>query len=121
MTDVTFKGKELKLHLSTYRIRMIGEELGYEYANEAFMCIAEILSKSTEEFKEGKITVRTLRDFPIVFKHMVLGGGNDGIEFSDEEYHDILTDEASQQVIEEYFNSLPPEVVTRKKKAKAKK
>ena len=117
MTKVSFKGQELTLAMNNYRLYKIANELGAETPAQAIDSVGEVLSK-----KKGEaISTKGMLGFATIFKHMVLEGAEitgAKINFSEKDYFDILSDEASQGVIEEFFNYLPQKETQKKTEEK---
>lgn len=122
MTKVKFKGKELILELNYYNLILMSKEMGVELPSEAVTCLDEVLTKQ----KGRTLSVQSMERFVIIFKHMVNEGCDihnlNKPDFKERDWFDILNDDASQGVIEEFFKFVPPiETVKKKVMAEEKK
>ena len=120
MTKATFKGQDLDLVLNNYRLFKIAEELEVETPVEAIEAINDVLTKP----EGGVLKASTMKGFAVIFKHMVLEGaskaGKPAPKFSDSDWFDILSDDASGKVVEEFFAFLPPMETVKKKQVAEK-
>ena len=121
MTKASFKGKDLTLILNNYRLYRIAEDLGVKTPAEAIESINEVLTRGEGEV----ISTSGMKGFVTIFRNMAEEGAERTKkplpQFTESEWFDILSDEASQAVVEEFFEFLPPlETQQPKKKTKAK-
>jgi hypothetical protein len=116
MVEVKFKDKDLKLVLNNYRLYTIAEELGVATPAEAIEAINEVLTRP----EGGVISTKGMKGFATIFKHMVYEGTKPAPDFSESDWFDILSDDASQGVVEEFFNFLPPLETQKKNKEQEK-
>lgn len=113
MTEVTFKGKKLKLVLNMYRLYCIANDLEAETPAQALDAVNEVLTRPEGEV----ISTSGMKGFVTIFRNMA-EEGTPGFKMTDSELFDILNDDASAGVVEEFFKFLPP-AETQKKNNKA--